>query len=90
MRKRLEMKKYNIELDKETIKALMFAGNNYKNRILYLERENKISKSKLNYIKQTTLFNLIKGIDLLGYQLCPKCKGTGIYEGKICLDCGGI
>jgi hypothetical protein len=81
------MNKIKIEMEKDVAEALIFAGNNYKNRVMYLEREGKISKSKLNRIKKDTLFNILKGVDILGLEICNKCKGTGVFNGEVCFNC---
>lgn len=43
---------------KDCFPSVLVAIRNYQNRIRYLEEENKITKYKLNRIKQTTLYDL--------------------------------
>lgn len=58
------MRKMNKEL-KECFPSILVAITNYKNRIQYLEENNKVSAYKLNRIKATTLYDLNKAEELI-------------------------
>jgi len=52
-----------ISVPKEWIQSFITAGQNYQNRIEYLEREEKISAYKLQRIRDTTMYDLEAGME---------------------------
>lgn len=50
---------------KDCFPSVLVAIRNYQNRIRYLEEENKITKYKLNRIKQTTLYDLNRAEEII-------------------------
>lgn len=64
-----------ITLPKDCVIAFLVAGTNYLNRIKYLEENKKISDYKLRRLKNTNVYDLKNGMDILNNSIGGKYNG---------------